>query len=44
MERIRTAWIAEEPGLVEPDHPTRQAAEAAGLDRLVVLRRTIPTG
>lgn len=36
---LRTAWVTEEPGLLAADHPIRCGAEAAGFDRLIVLRR-----
>jgi alkanesulfonate monooxygenase SsuD/methylene tetrahydromethanopterin reductase-like flavin-dependent oxidoreductase (luciferase family) len=39
----RTAWTRYDADLLDPDHPTRVAAETAGLDRLILAELGVPT-
>ncbi len=39
---VRTVWLADADGLLEPDHPTHREVAAAGIDRMIVVRRLAP--
>jgi alkanesulfonate monooxygenase SsuD/methylene tetrahydromethanopterin reductase-like flavin-dependent oxidoreductase (luciferase family) len=39
---IRTVWTRFEPALLDPEHPTRRAVEAAGIDRLILAELGVP--
>ncbi|MDH4074527.1 MAG: LLM class flavin-dependent oxidoreductase [Acidimicrobiia bacterium] len=34
---LRTAWLVNEPGIRQVDHPVHRAVEAAGIDRLILV-------
>ena len=39
---VRTCWLADEDGLGDPGHPTHRAVAAAGIDRMIVVRKLAP--
>jgi alkanesulfonate monooxygenase SsuD/methylene tetrahydromethanopterin reductase-like flavin-dependent oxidoreductase (luciferase family) len=39
---VRTVWTHFDPGLLDPDHPTRRAVAAAGIDRLILAELGVP--
>lgn len=41
---LRTAWIVNEPGIVDADHPVHRAVAAAGVDRLILVHTPGRTG
>ncbi|MEZ5407018.1 MAG: LLM class flavin-dependent oxidoreductase [Acidimicrobiales bacterium] len=41
---LRTAWVVNEPGIRQPDHPVHRAVAAAGIDRLILVHTPGRTG